>query len=497
MLGVDIGTTNVKAALYTYTGEEITVASASYELYMNEEGAATQEILDIKEATFEVLRKVITECRVKGIQPSFLALSSAMHSLLAVDQKGVALMPVMTWGDRRAQKYIEQLKNKKGTDLYKRTGTPIHPMSPLLKLIWLKNEQPELFKKAARFVGIKSYLLHELFGEYYTDYSIANATGLFNMHTLAWDKEALEIADITEKKLPQLVPTTKILKGMKPSIAKDLGLDVDFPVVIGASDGCLANLGVGAWAEGKLALTIGTSGAIRSTSSVPLTDEKERTFCYALTEKHWVIGGPVNNGGVVFDWARENFFTKSREKTNSAKEYQKVMELIETIPIGADDLYFHPYLVGERAPIWRSEVKGSFTGLALHHRDAHMLRAVLEGINFNLYAVYQAIAEMIGTKTKQIRVTGGFTKSSIWLQMIADIFGVELAVTNVTENGCFGAALLGLLALGEITDFTEVEDIIPIAQIIEPQQKRNLLYQEHFQKYLHFNQYILNMYDEN
>lgn len=498
MLGVDIGTTNVKAALYTYSGKEIFVKSATFSLHTDAHGAATQSAEEIKEKVFQVIKASTEQCTKENKEISFMSFSAAMHSLLLVNHEGEPISPVYTWGDRQSEQYINDFKNEKGTDLYHKTGTPIHPMSPLVKLYWLNKEHTEMTKFAFKFVGVKSFILYQLFGEYFTDYSIANATGLFNMHTLNWDEEALEMAGINEEQLPQLVPTTKVLSDMRSEMALALGLDPKIPIVIGASDGCLANLGVNAVAPGRTALTIGTSGAIRTVIDQPLTDKNERTFCYALTEDYWVVGGPVNNGGVVLDWAKERFFDQQNLIDLADPDddsYDLMMEQIEAVSIGADDLFFFPYLMGERSPLWRPDAKGSFVGLDIHHRNEHMLRAVLEGINFNLYQVYTAISEVIGTDAKEILVTGGFVKSKTWLQMIADIFGVDFVVTTVSENACFGAGLLGLLALGEIEDFSELTDLIPVERRVEASQERHASYQSHFEKYQALNTHYVKMLD--
>lgn len=484
MLGIDIGTTNVKAALYSYAGTEVLVASTSYPLQTDEEGAAIQDATEIKEGVFQVIQEVTAECHKRNWEITFISFSAAMHSLLEVDKEGQAITPLLTWGDRRAESYVQQVKEESRRDIYQRTGTPIHPMSPFVKLLWLQAEHPEVIENAHRLVGIKSYILYQFLNEYYTDYSIANATGLFNMENLAWDPEILEFVELSETKLPQIVPTTRWFTASNKELLTELGLSSNVKLVMGASDGCLSNLGANALKPGSIALTIGTSGAIRSVVDRPLTDVKERTFCYALTENHWVVGGPVNNGGIVLDWARANFHVE---------DYETLMQQIETIQPGANNLFFHPYLVGERAPIWQTEVRGSFYGLTLHHQNEHLLRAVLEGINFNLYAVYQAITDVIGDQTKEISVTGGFTKSTTWLQMLADIFGLQINVMNVTENACFGAVLLGLLATDEIKDFSEVSEMISITQCYTPHAENHAFYQEHFKKYQKLNAYILEM----
>ena len=498
MLGVDIGTTNIKAALYTYSGKEVFVKSATYSLHTDAFGAATQSAHEMKEKTFQVIRESTAECSKNGWKISFLSFSAAMHSLMAVDDKGEPISPVFTLGDRQAEPYLADLKDEASPSLYHNTGTPLHPMTPFVKLYGLKITSHEMMQKAHKFIGVKSFILYQFFGVYVTDYSIANATGLWNMHTLSWDKEALKIVGISENKLPKLVPTTEVLRGMNENAALVSGLDQKTPIVIGASDGCLANLGVNAIEQGQVALSIGTSGAIRTVTDRPLTDKNERTFCYALTEDLWVIGGPVNNGGVVMDWAMHRFVeTEDSERIVESKEsrFEQMMHQVDSAPLGADQLFFHPYLVGERSPVWRSDAKGSFFGLDIHHQNEHMLRAVLEGINLNLYAVYIAIAEVIGADAKEILVTGGFTKSDTWLQMIADIFGVELVITEVFENACLGAAVLGLYALGENKDFSDLNQMIPIGKRIKPTKTHHQFYQRHFEKYQKLNEYYLKMFE--
>ena len=214
-----------------------------------------------------------------------------MHALIAVDENGAPLTRSIIWADNRSTKQAEDLlQHMNGHDIYRRTGTPIHPMSPLSKLLWMKEEEPKLYASAYKFISIKEYVIYQLFSRYVVDYSIASATGLFNLETLNWDVDVLEMLNISSEQLSTPVPTTYILSGMKREIAQKMGIREDTPVVIGASDGVLANVGVGAISPGSAAITIGTSGAVRTISSSVNTDEKGRTFCYALTDEHWVIG---------------------------------------------------------------------------------------------------------------------------------------------------------------------------------------------------------------
>jgi len=311
------------------------------------------------------------------------------------------------------------------------------------------------------------------------DYSVASATGMFHLKNLEWDSEALAIAGITEAHLSKPVPTTYYLSGMDSAYAADMGLLPDTPFVIGASDGVLSNLGVNAIDPGIVAVTIGTSGAIRTVTDRPITDEKGRIFCYALTDKHWVIGGPVNNGGMTFRWLRDELASAEVEtaKRLGIDSYEVLTKIASKVAPGADGLLFHPYLAGERAPIWNPDARGSFFGLGLHHKKEHMVRAVLEGVIFNLYTVLLALQELIGVPSK-IRATGGFARSELWRQMLADIFNQEVDVPESFESSCLGAVVLGRYALGEIEDLSIVSNYVGSTHVHTPVKENVERYEE-------------------
>ena len=247
-----------------------------------------------------------------------------------------------------------------GRSIYRRTGTPIHPMSPLAKLLWLRHERPDVFGSAARFVGIKEYVFFRLFARWLVDFSIASATGLFNLSALDWDAGALAVAGIDPGRLSEPVPPTRHVEGLEPSVAADLNLAADTPFILGANDGVLSNLGVNAISPGDVAITIGTSGAMRAVVDRPLTDPQGRTFCYLLTDRNWVVGGPVNNGGIVFRWLRDELAAAEVEtaKRLGIDPYDVLTRIAERVPPGSEGLIFHPFLTGERAPAVPTDAVG-------------------------------------------------------------------------------------------------------------------------------------------
>jgi gluconokinase len=460
MLGVDIGTTSTKAILFTPNGDVVAQHAVGYPLLSPEPAIQEQDPEEILEAVVDSIRVAVEKSQVAPTAIAGLCFSAAMHSLIAVDAQGKPLTRSITWADRRSVDWAQKMRlHPHGKDIYHRTGTPIHPMSPFIKLLWLRQNQPDLFDLAAKFISIKEYVFYHWFGEYVVDHSIANATGLFNMRSLDWDAEALGLAGILPSRLSRLVPTTHIMRGMKREYAEAMGLQADIPVVVGASDGVLANLGVGAIAPGVVAVTIGTSGALRAVIDRPATDPLERLFCYALTEKHWCIGGPVNNGGIILRWVRDNLGDPElRQAQETGQEvYDLLTQLAETVPPGAGGLIFHPYLAGERSPLWDADARGSFFGLTLHHTRAHLVRAVMEGVLYNLHVVMRSLQDAVGT-AKSIRASGGFVRSRLWRQMLSDIFNVEVIIPDSYESSCLGAAFLGLYALGELPSLEAAAD---------------------------------------
>ena len=303
---------------------------------------------------------------------------------------------------------------------------------------------------------------------------------MYKRQQLDWDNKALELLGIERNQLPQLVPTTHVLTGMKKRYATLMGIDEQTPVIVGASDGVLSNLGVNSYQKGEVAVTIGTSGAIRTVINQPKTDEKGRIFCYILDKDQYVIGGPVNNGGVVLRWLRDEILASEVEtaKRLGVDPYDVLTQIASRVKPGAEGLIFHPYLAGERAPLWNADARGSFFGLTLSHKKEHMIRAALEGVLYNLYTVYLALIEVMNETPTTIKATGGFAKSEIWRQMMADIFDTDLIVPESYESSCLGACVLGMKALGEIDDFSVIKDMVGTTHAHEPNQETVAIYQQ-------------------
>lgn len=476
IIGVDIGTSSVKAIVFNFSGEIITTKIISYPTLNPEPAFFEQDPVVIFETVLNAIRLAVLEVEAGKI--AGISFSSAMHSLIAVDHDGKALTNSIIWTDTRSESYAKKLKVEPGShELYVSTGTPIHPMTPLCKLLWIKEHLPEVFLKAFKFISIKEYLFHQLFGVYVIDHSIASATGLFNIYTFHWHKAALEITNISEGHLSRPVPVTHIEKGLRRKHADHLKIGKDIPFIVGGSDGCLANLGSNAVKAGEAAVTIGTSGAIRVASGRPVPDKNERIFSYILDENHFITGGPVNNGGNILLWFIKNFIAEEADVGENA--FDHVFRLAKTVAPGAEGLIFLPYLLGERAPVWNAAAKGAFFGISHRHTKAHFARAVLEGIIYNLHSIGKAVEETTG-KITRIYAGGGFAQSDLWLQILSDIFNKEVHLSLSKESSALGAAIIGMEALNIIKDIEEANNFLKTKGIITANPDHHQIYREYY-----------------
>ncbi len=463
VIGVDIGTTSTKAVAFDTEGRALSSHSAGYELAQPEPGQAVQDPDEIYAAVLESIRETVAG--LDGRPVNGLCFSAAMHSLIGLDPDGVPLTSVLTWADSRASAQAERIRaGAGGLRLHRRTGTPVHPMSPLTKLVWFREQEPKLVEKVGHWVGIKELVLLRMCNALVVDHSIASATGLLDIHRLEWDPEALTIAGISAEQLPELVPTTTVLSGLTDEAAEQVGLPVDTPVVVGASDGPLANLGVGAVHGGVAACSIGTSGALRVLVDRPAVDPLGGVFCYALTEDRWVVGGAINNGGVVLEWAGDALAPDLGDERE-----QRLLDLASQVPAGSGGLIMLPYLLSERAPHWSALPRGAYIGLTRAHRREHLVRAALEGVCMQLGLVLHAMRSA-GNEVREIRATGGFARSALWRQMLADVLGMEIKFPDGHEGSSFGAALLGMDALGFISSLDVAGDLVKITETVRPNQ---------------------------
>jgi gluconokinase len=440
LIGVDIGTTNVKAVALAGDGRLLARAGRVTRTLTPFPGAAEQSPQAVFRQTADAIRAVAAASSTFGA-PAGLAFSGAMHSLIAVDDRGRCLTNAWLWSDGRAAAFYRSLRESAtGKDIYRRTGTPIHPMSPLVKLLFLRASCPEVFEEARLYLGIKDFVLQKLLGEKICDASLASTTGLLNTVSGRWDEMALRAAGITADFLPRVVSPSSVFR-LPQSSAAFLGSAAGLPVVPGGSDGALANLGSGAAGPDKLAITIATSAALRLTLTSPHLDQAGRTFCFRLDDHRFIAGGASNNGSNVLDWLQLKVF-------HSRRPVSEILAQASRVGPGSDGLLSVPYLHGERAPVWDTDAVGAYYGLTHRHTRAHLARSAVEGVVFNLRMIAEALPQWEACRS--IALSGGAAQDPLWQRVVADVFDrpVEVPSPDAADASARGAVMLARDALG-------------------------------------------------
>lgn len=444
VLTIDIGTTSAKVLIVSDTGKVVASAQEFYQTLFPQPGFAVQEPQVVTAGIQKIIRKARDQFNGKI---DAIGVSSAMHSLMAIDEKGKALTPLILWSDMRSTEQAKRLQaSDAGKAIYEATGTPLHPSSPLCKLMWMREHEPELIRNAWKFISIKEYLFLTLCGRCHVDHSVASSTGLFDVHKLNWSERALDVAGISRDKLSECVSGYDNSLRLTKEMAAKLGLDIDIPIVPGASDGCLAHLGSNAMEKGKISLTVGTSGAVRMASKKYAPDPQRRIFNYRLDEEMFISGGATNNGTVLLNWFCNSLYPGT---TTDIVDFAKTASSVEA---GASGLVFLPYVFGERAPHYNPDLRGVFFGLAQHHTKVHLMRSLLEGICLEIRSIVESVEQSIDEVT-EVLASGGFVRSREWLQVMANVLQKQITVHDVNDASSLGAAIMAFRSVGRNVSF--------------------------------------------
>lgn len=444
IIGVDVGTTAAKVVGFGVGSPWRHVAVREYPLLEPVPGHRVQDPETVMAATASALADVVTAAA--GADVLALSVSTALHGLIGLDATMQPVTPLVTWADARASDVSRRLRaDGLAGELHQLSGTPVHPMSPLTKLIWFREHDPHVWARTRWWVGLKDYILHRLTGTLVTELSSASGTGLLDMPRREWSARAIEVAGVSPDQLPDILPTTAIL-GLSRAFAARVGLPVNTPVVVGAADGPLGNLGTDAMAPGVVGLSLGTSGAARMIVDAPPVALDPSLFCYALTDQAWAVGGAVSNGGIVVRWAGQSLAPDLRSIPDGPTSDEQLLELAAGVPAGSDGLLMLPYLLSERAPLWDPDLTGAYLGLRRGHTRGHLVRAAIEGVALQMTAIVEHIDRI--RPVTSVRATGGVFRAPLWREVMAAVTGRPFHAVGAAEGSALGAAALGLHALG-------------------------------------------------
>lgn len=481
LLSVDIGTQSARAALVDYFGQVLASASQEYELVCPKPGWAEQNPDSWWNATVSNIRDILAKvpkAEVRGI-----AVGGQMHATVPVDGEGRLVTPAaLLWCDKRSEPQCASIKEKADEDeLLRNTGNPVLPCWLGPKIRWIRENQPDIYRQAFKFLTCKDYLNLRLTGEMLTDYSEASGSYLFDTRRGAWSQELCELIGVDRDKLPAIAESSQIIGKVTAGAAATTGLRPGTPVVCGGGDMLCLLLGAGVVQHGCACDVTGTAADISVHTPEPLYDKRLMNLHHVLPGGGWISFGILDAGGGSYKWFRDTFaaaeVAEARAKGISA--YNLIDRRAAKTPPGAEGLFFLPYLLGERT-LGTPDSRGVFFGLTTRHGFGHCARALMEGVTFDLRQTLEIIREK-GIGISEIRAIGGAARSSLWCEIKTDIYSTTLLTLSNFEGGIIGGIILAGLGTGVYRDAAEgAARIVKIDRRYTPDPERTSQYERNY-----------------
>lgn len=445
-LGLDVSTTGSKALLINETGSVIAVAVSPHTLQTPRPLWSEQNPHEWWQAASACIRRVLTESGVSGEEVAAVGLTGQMHGLVLLDAGGEVLRPAILWNDQRTQAQCDEIHRRIGKETFIQiTGNVALTGFTAPKILWVKENEPEIYARAAHVLLPKDYVRYKLTGAYAMDKADGAGTVLLDLRARDWSDEVLTALEIPRGWMPPLYEGPQITGTITPETAEVTGLKAGTPVMAGGGDQAAQAVGVGAVEPGVVALTVGTSGVVFATTPAALIEAQGRlhAFCHAVPGM-WHFMGVMLSAAGSLQWYRDTLAPQMA--------FVELLAESEIVPAGSEGLQFLPYLTGERTPHPDPLARGAWIGLTLRHGRGHLTRALLEGVAFGLKDSFTLIKEAGLGEIRQVRASGGGTKSALWRQILASVLETELVTVNTTEGAAYGAALLAAVGADHWSD---------------------------------------------
>jgi xylulokinase len=469
LLGLDISTTGAKALLIDESGQTVASHTTSQKVSSPKPLWSEQDPSDWWSGMATSIRAALDEAGIVGEEVAAIGLTGQMHGLTLLDAEGEVLRPAILWNDQRTQAQCDEMTEKIGFErLIELTGNRALTGFTAPKILWVRENEPEVYAKAAHILLPKDYIRFKLTGDYATDLAGAAGTSLLNVAERNWSTEVVEALDIPKDWLPKVHEGTQVTGHISPAAAEVTGLKAGTPVVGGGGDQAAQAVGVGAVKPGVVALTVGTSGVVFAPLGSYAYEPAGRlhAFCHAAPGL-WHFMGVMLSAAGSLQWYHDTLAPES--------SFDDLIEATEDIPPGSEGLQFMPYLTGERTPHPDPLARGAFIGLTARHTQAHLTKAVLEGVAFGLRDSFELIRESeAGKKIDEVRISGGGARSPIWRQMMADVLGVPLVSVAALEGAAYGAALLAGVGGGVWPDVEAATAVVQTGEVTQPGEQREV-----------------------
>lgn len=500
ILAHDLGTTGNKATLFGVQGKLLASHFYGYSTSYPRVNWAEQNPDDWWQAVCASTHKILEKSQLRPEAVKVVSFSGQMMGALPVDKQGIPLRSAIIWADQRAIQQANELREKVGMEeIYKITGHRVSPSYSAAKIIWIRDKEPDLFKKAYKFLQAKDYVVFKLTERFVTDYSDASGTNLFDLRNKEWSEDILTRIGLSAKVLPQPHPSTNVVGEVTKEAAENCGLLPGTPVVIGGGDGACAAAGAGVIGEKSAYNYLGSSSWVALATREPIHDPKMRTFNWVhLDPCLYSPCGTMQSAGGSLQWAKEQLCASETEAAQllGLDPYELIdLEIAQSRQRG-QNLLFLPYLLGERSPHWNPNAKGAFIGLTAKHTKKDMLRAILEGVCFNLRIILDAFEEQ-GAKIEKIRVIGGGARGRIWRMVMADVFAKPVLLTaHPLEATSLGAAMAGGVGVGIFQDFSVAQNLVRIVDCQEPNAENATYYMPLFNIFKEAYDFLVPIFDQ-
>ena len=473
-IGIDLGTSAVKILLVDEAGRVVRETAKEYPLRFPRPGWSEQDpaewVRGVSEGVREVLRGV-PEGAVRA-----LGVGGQMHGLVALDMDDSVIRPAILWNDGRTAKETDYLNEVIGRDkLSQYTDNIAFAGFTAPKLLWMRANEPEKFRKIAKIMLPKDYLVYKMTGVHATDYSDASGTLLLDVEHKRWSREILEICGVSESQLPKLHESWECVGTLKPEIDRELGLSETIKVCAGAGDNAAAAVGTGTVGAGGCNISLGTSGTVFISSDKFGVDPHNALHAFAHADGGWHLMGCMLSAASCNKW----WMDEVSNDTDYAAEQAK----ISPDKLGRNHVYFLPYLMGERSPINDTNARGTFTGLTMDTSHADMTQAVLEGVAFAIRDSFE-VAKSLGIEIPRSNICGGGAKSPLWRKILANVLGIPLDMVTTEQGPGYGGAILAMVADGKFASVQEACDaLVTVASTTEPDPELTALYEERYQQF--------------
>lgn len=471
-IGIDLGTSAVKLLLMNEEGEIRKIVSREYPLYFPHPGWSEQNPKDWFSQSLEGIKELTAECRKDEV--AGISFGGQMHGLVALDKDDNVIRPAILWNDGRTgaeTDYLNEVIGKQKLSEY--TANIAFAGFTAPKILWMKKNEPENFNKISKIMLPKDYLAYRLSGSFCTDVSDASGMLLMDVKRRCWSKEMMEICQISEKMLPTLYESYEVVGTLKPELSKELGLSPNVKIIAGAGDNAAAAVGTGTVGEGRCNISLGTSGTIFISSKNFKVDEYNALHSFAHSDGSYHLMGCMLSAASCNKWWNEDILNTK----DFAAEQARIKKL------GENQVFYLPYLMGERSPHNNPDARALFIGMSMDTAREDMTQAVLEGVAFGLRDSLE-VARNLGIRIERTKICGGGAKSPLWKKIIANVMNVKVDVIESEEGPALGGAMLAAVGCGEYPDVeTIAKKIVKVVDTVEPDPELVEKYEERYQKF--------------